>query len=202
MISDPSSYRIADFIPFSREVYEALITYYNEAIWPMQSVFLLASLALLALTALRPNASFLFPGIFLAIAWWWSGLVFIRQYLVEILPQAEPVITIFLIQGLACLSLVFGLGNLRIQSTKTIRFWVGWAIFAFAACCPYSLLFGQALSQTMLFGWAPAATAAGTIGILVMTKGPLSRWSLLLFPVIYLISTALLWIGLIQNETS
>lgn len=73
MISDLSSYRLADFIPFSEEVYTALNAYYNESIWPMPLICVVISLGILFWTARRRQISFRIPSCALSVAWAWGG---------------------------------------------------------------------------------------------------------------------------------
>jgi len=197
MISDLSSYRLADFIPFSEEVYAALNAYYNESIWPMPLICVVISLGILFWTARRRQISFRIPGCVLSVVWAWVGLVYYRMYFISILPQAEPLIYLCLLQAVGSLLVGLGIGGLRIDDSNASRFWIGWSLFALAALCPITLFWGQAMDSVMLWGWGPTATALGSIGLLVMTSGKGCRWWLTVIPVTIWLLTLTLWLGFV-----
>ncbi|MBC2602889.1 DUF6064 family protein [Puniceicoccus vermicola] len=196
MISELQTYALSDFIPFSREVYESLIAYYNEQIWPLQILFLAVAAVLLISIAVRSKRNFLLPGIFLAFAWWWTGLVYLQQYLLQILPQAQWASALFVIQGTACLIPALGPGNLQITRQNSPRFWTGCGLYALASILPIGILLGNPFNATTLWGWGPTETALGTLGILLITQGSPIRWLLVIIPIVWLVFTAVLHLGL------
>ena len=53
-MSEWSTYRLADFLLFSPEIYYRLFELHNNAVWPAQLAAALAGLGILALTLFQP----------------------------------------------------------------------------------------------------------------------------------------------------
>ncbi len=76
-MNDWTSYNIANFIPFTAEVYLRLVERVNAAWWPLHAATVAVALIALVL-ALRGNRRGAGP--LLALLWAWSGYGFLQQF--------------------------------------------------------------------------------------------------------------------------
>jgi hypothetical protein len=186
------TYRVADFLLFSREVLFGLFETYNRAIWPLQLVWVLLAAALVPL-ALRagPRGSRVAWGI-VASAWLFVGVVFQLNHFVSINWAAKYFGWLFLAEG----ALLFGFGVLggKLTFGRPVSR-IGLALLIAAAFVPWGLLLGQAPAELMLFGWGPDSTALTTIAILLLAKGR-ARWLLLAPAVAWCAIAGLMYYGL------
>ena len=170
MISTWLSYSFADLIMFSQESYQALISGYNQDIWPMQVLFFLLSIAILFFLFQKKEK---FPpkliGMILVLCWIWCGQVYQWSYFQPINWLAKYFTLLFLVQAaLIAITLLRGLikfdrrmGPLRI---------IGLLMFIASAFLPLRLFVTGEWDQVLLFGWGAQSTAVGTLGLLLLCR--------------------------------
>ena len=179
MFGELDSYTIAQFIPFTREVYFRLFERLNEAVWPWQLV-LLAVLAAVPVLIRRDLG--LLAGPVLALSWIWVATWFHFRLYAELNWAAGYLGWLFLIQ--AGLILVAGVRG-RLSWGGGLRACIGTGLFGFAVAVLPLLgpLFGRSWAGMEVAGTAPDPTAVATLGILLLpARVP---WLLVPAPIIW-----------------
>ena len=205
MIAEPGTYSVADFIPFTAEVYLRLFERQNEAQWPLHLLAVAAGAATIALAWRgrdRRHARWAGAALsgLLAAAWLWVALSFHLRLYTELTWVAWYIGGAFIIQ--AGLILVAGVMDVRRGAGSTGRGTgalhpspvgvtvVGYALAALGVVV-YPLLApltGQGWAGAQCFAIAPDPTAVATLGLLLLASRP--RWLALLLPI------PLLWLML------
>jgi hypothetical protein len=182
-----STYRIRDFLLFSRDILFEVIEAYNYDVWPWQLLWLgLAAVIMIFLLSPSPQRTRVVFGL-TAVAWACVGLVFHLQYFSPINWAARYAAGLCVGEALL-LAILGGIrGQLNIQERGLLRS-LGIGIFFFSAFIPLELAWGYDLAQIMGFGWGPDRTALGTIGLLLAVRSGFWNWILIL--------PALIWCGL------
>lgn len=169
------TYRIGDFLMFSRETYARLFERYNREVWPLHLLALTLGIVILVLAWRRRGGRA--TGAILAIAWLWVAWAFHLRRYSTIHLAATYFAAAFVVEAVLLLSIPLVL--------STRRF--GLALFAFALVVP------PLLPRHELFAMTPDPTALATIGIVLCAAGRL-RLLLLVIPLLWCaISAATLW---------
>ena len=182
MIDDWSSYRIADFIPFTADVYFRLIERVGEAFWPLHLLTVAIGLVtvLLALFGRGRAASVL-----LALVWGWVGVTFLIQRYAQLNWAGEYFGWGFLAQAaLLALIALTGHGLATAGRPPGVSGWAGLAL-AVAGLLLYPLiapLAGHGWFQAETFGIHPDPTAVATIGVLLLLLDGAWRWLAFVIP--------------------
>lgn len=188
MISELSTYRITDFLMFSKEALFGVYESYNQALWPVQILFLLLSLILLGYFArgflLRTRREYLLISGAFSLAWIYQGLVFHTQYLSQIIWAAHYIAWLSLIQGI--LLLVFAFSSK--SATGIRKNWLSVSLFFIAAFAPLEILWGGSFSTVTLFPWGMSPLALGTLAYLANQPPRLLSFMLAVFPLLYLLA--------------
>ena len=149
-------------LPFTAEILFSSFAQYNRALWPLPILALALALAVVLLT-LRPGRhGGRAIGALLALAWLWIGVGYHFLHFAA-LDFAAPVYgVLFVLQGL----LLAWTGVVR--GRLAFRFGADLAAIAW----PLSdVLFGHGWQSARVVGLAPGATAAFTLGMLLLTTG-------------------------------
>jgi len=196
MIAGPGSYRIADFIPFSRAVFLNILENYNAAVWPVQLVWLAAGVATVYLVWGRRDGLGLRLALGLAAgAWLWVGVVFHAGHFLAVNPGARYFAGVFAAQGVVLLVCCAAGGRFALARAGPPCRCLGLTVFAFAALVPVGLLLGRGCAQVMLYGWGADATALGTLGLALALRPWWARALLTVVPVVWLVLAALMYYG-------
>ncbi len=196
MIADWASYALADFIPFTPEVYARLVERVNEAGWPLQ--FLALGLGLTALAVAWHGRARVALAL-LAPAWATSGVLFHLHYYVELTWAATWFGAAFLAQ--AALLLGFALtGAAAPAPARTPKGRVGAAIalFGLAGYPALALLDGTGWVGVEVFGLHPEPTAIATLGLVMVALGGARAGFAALAPLLWLAIASLTLVAL-QN---
>jgi hypothetical protein len=197
MLADPNSYRITDFIPFSREVLRATNASYNEAIWPWQLFWVAMAIAIAYLLTARHRQG-LKRGICLAslgIAWLFLGVTYHGMYFATINPPAQAYAWGFCLQGAGLLLAAVLHAKGFMSARDTPRRGLA-AAFATLALLPWTWLASGLSGPLMLFGWSPVQTAAATLLVVTHLHGWAWRAALAGIPLIWLAVAGLTHYGL------
>ncbi|WP_237068219.1 DUF6064 family protein [Microbulbifer guangxiensis] len=181
-MSDWSSYRLQDLIPFTQEVYLRLLQRVSEDTWPLQIALLVLGLAAFALALAHRNRLAL---IFLAPAWICSGLVFHLQHYAELNWAAPYLGLAFLAQGviLSLLGLT-GVGIDRQKSFGNLPALIGLSsvligVVAYPLIAP---LAGFSWMQAESFGVHADPTALTTLGFCLVVLRRTALWLASIIP--------------------
>ena len=193
-MSDWYTYHLADFVPFTADVYFRLMERTGESIWPMS--LMLPVLLILILSCVRMDRKWL-VWILLSMPWFLVGWVFFLSNFTEIYWISVYIGSIFV--GQAGGLLLFGVYQkyavtgqdkaIKVSGTGLILILAGALLYPLLP-----LLAGGSVSQAEVFGIHPDPTVLVTLGLILALAG---RWYLLLavVPVAWLIlSVAILWV--------
>lgn len=180
-----STYRVTDFILFSRDILESVYETYNEAIWPVQLAFTLLSLVVLLLMWQGRGSRAV--SLIVAAAWTFTGAVFHWRYFQSINWAAVYFLWLFLFES--ALLLYFGVikGALKFSWPRRFVGRLGLGLFLVSVVIPM---------QGLAFGWGPDHTALGTLGLLLCASGSRIRVLMLLPPILWLVISGLIQYGL------
>jgi hypothetical protein len=191
-----STYRIRDFLLFSKEILLEVYAAYNHDFWPWQLLWLALAFVIVGLLSSRfPYRSRIICGI-VASGWAWVGLVFHLEYFQPINWAARYFSWIFLAE--AFLIFVSGVVFTRLDlgTTSGPRRLLGMGLYLFAAFLPIELIFGLSPDQILIFGWGADRTALGTLGLLLTAGQGALKWFLMLIPLSWCLLAALVTYGL------
>lgn len=187
------TFRPEDFLLFSPRVYWRLFELHNTALWPLPLLMPAMGLLLLVLALRhRINGRLLFLA--LAALWVFVGWSFVWSRYATINWAALYVAPLFGLQALFLLLAAGGTAGPVRDRGGIVRFvGVGLSGFAIVGYPLLAPLLGRSWSSAEIFGLAPDPTAIGTLSFLLLTRGRLISW-LMLIPALWcLLSMATLW---------
>lgn len=170
--------------PFTAEEFLAVMTRYNEAVWPMQIVFYLLA-GLLTYWALRPSeSSNRWISLTFAFLWAWMGVAYHWLFFTHINPAAWIFGALFVAQAVGFL--VVGLrGRLAFRFDRGVHGWTGagFLVFALVAYPLLGALAGHGYPDGPTFG-LPCPSTIVTLGLLLWATRPVPLW-LLVIPALW-----------------
>ncbi|ASY65450.1 Cytochrome c-type biogenesis protein DsbD, protein-disulfide reductase (plasmid) [Sinorhizobium sojae CCBAU 05684] len=175
-----TTYDLVDFLMFSPRVYFRLIERYNQAVWPLQVVFVTGGLLVLALTRKR-NRAVVLPA--LAVAWAFCAWQFLwARYAVINWPVSYAAAAFLLQAGL----LIASIGRASAPAPSATRYYggIGLMLFGLVAYPLLAPLAGRSLASAEAFGLMPDPTVATTLGALLVLS-PKTPWLLLPVPLLW-----------------
>lgn len=195
MSGDWLSYRLADFVPVTPEVYFRLVERVNAAWWPLHFLAGVLGLAALAL-AWRGRARLALA--LLAPAWAASGVLFHLQRYAELNWAAVHFGGAFLVQAALLLALaLFGRDPVRRPGGRP-RAVTGAAIalFGLVAYPGVAVVAGLGWSRAEVFALHPDPTAVATLGMVLLALTGARAWLALALPLLWLLVAALTLVAL------
>jgi hypothetical protein len=187
-------------LPFTPSEFFAVFARYNDAVWPVQVVFILA--AAVAVFALRrSNGTRTRPMLaLLALLWLWMGIVYHALFFRPINPLAAGFAAMFVAQG-ALLAIAAWRPSFRLVPASDPTGLLGWALVAFALIL-YPLIgyaTGHRYPASPTFG-LPCPTTIFTLGVLLWAR-PARPW-LLVVPLVWSLIgfTAALRLGVYEDS--
>jgi hypothetical protein len=189
------TYGIADLVLFTPETYFRLFELYHRDWWPMQLASMAMAGVILLCLWLKPAWGGRVIAILLAASWAWVGWAFLHLRFAPIHWVANGYAAAFFLQAL--LLLVYGISRrvLESESGNPVRAVIGVVILlgALLVMPATAYLTGREWMQAELFAMTPDATALATLGLLLLAKGRLAVW-LLVIPLAWcFVSGATLW---------
>ena len=191
MAYDGASYQVADFIPFTAEVYFRLIERVSEAYWPLHLLALTVALVALGLAITGRNR---IAVAMLSIAWAWAGVTFLIQRYGQLNWAGEYFGWAFLVQ--AGLMLVFAITSRRIQVSSRFSTFPQIAglvicVFGLVIYPLIAVIAGLGWSRAEVFGIHPDPTAVVTVGIALLALRGGWLWLVGIIPVLWCLVAAL-----------
>ncbi len=185
MIADWASYTLADFIPFTPEVYARLIERVNAAWWPLQLPAVALGLAALGLAwhgRSRPALLLLVP------AWVASGVDFHLQHYAELTWAAPWFGAAFLAHATLLLGLALSgrLPEPRSNHGPMARVGGLIALFGLVGYPALAAVAGSGWRGAEVFGLHPDPTAVATLGLVMIALGGLRVGVAALIPLLWL----------------
>jgi len=159
-------------LPYSAEVLYALYGQYNQAIWPIQILFLVLAGTVLALT-LRPwRQSGRMVGVILVLAWLWAAIGFHWQHFSLINFSAGIYAGLFGVQAMLIAWNWVARGGTAFHRHHDLTGAVAVAVLICALVVYPTLdwLAGYGWPQWRLFGVAPGPIALFTLGIMLLAQ--------------------------------
>jgi len=189
-VANPTSYALADFIPFTAEVYFRLLERLNEALWPLPLATLAAGMGIVMLCHRGRGA---IAGLLLAAAWAWVGYRFVLVEYAQLNWAGRYFGWAFQLQALALVAIAW---TGRLQRTSTGRpdgpVWPGLVIAGFGLLYPLiAPLTGRAWVQAEVFGIHPDPTAVVTLGVIAAFGRGAPVWLAVAVPVLWCLASGL-----------
>ncbi|MEO0421339.1 MAG: DUF6064 family protein [Pseudomonadota bacterium] len=193
MIGDWLTYRAADFVPFTAEVYFRLIERVNASAWPLHLLTLSAAIAALALVYRGGQR---FAALALAAMWGWVGYAFLLSEYASLNWAARPIAWAFGLQAVLLSGLLLSsrFGGVRDSLGRTR--WVGGVLCLLGLSYPLlALSTGGGWGRAEVVGIHPDPTVLLTFGICLLTLRGWRLWASLILPVGWcLVSAITLWV--------
>lgn len=170
--------------PFSSEQFFGVFEKYNESVFPVQILFIIAGLFVIFLLHKKPKMKDKFTALFLACMWLWAGAVYHIGFFTGITPAAYVFGAMFLIQGLIILILTFK-NRIVFNLHNNIRSYAGYffMIFGLILYPATGWLSGEGPVTTISSG-LPCPTTIMTFGLIMIAEGKSVKF-LLIIPVIW-----------------
>ncbi len=195
MIDDWTSYALADFLPFTAEVYLGLVERVNEAWWPLHLLAVALGLVVLAL-AWRGRVRLAL--VWLVPAWVFCGIVFHLQYHAELTWAAAYFGAIFLGQAVLLLGVALA-GDAKADLPRsTPRAWAGLvlALFGLVGYPAVAPIVGRGWAGAEVFALHPDPTAVTTLGVVMVVLGGVRAGVVAVVPLLWLGVATLTLLGL------
>ena len=189
------TYRLSDFLLFSRRTYYRMFELYHEQIWPIHLLVLGSLVAIVVLLRRKEELRGRAIAGLLAASWLWVAVAFHLQRYATINWAARYFAAVFAIQGLLLLWQGVVRGRLRFRlSREPAAYWaVGLLVVAFVVEPVAGLVAGRTWRQLEIFGVTPDPTAIATLAFLALST-PRAHRALVVLPVVWCaIGGATLW---------
>jgi hypothetical protein len=189
------TYGITDLVLFTPETYFRLFELHHRDWWPMQLACLAMAVVILLCLWLRPARGGRVIAILLAASWGWVGWAFLHLRFAPIHWVANWYAVAFFLQAL--LLFIYGVSRcgMEFETGNTVRTGIGVVVLLFALLVMPATahLSGREWMQAELFAMTPDATALATLGLLLLVKGQVAVW-LVIIPVAWsFVTGATLW---------
>ena len=189
------TYGITDLVLFTPETYFRLFELHHREWWPMQLACLAMAVVILVCLWMRPARGGRVIAILLAASWAWVGWAFLHLRFAPIHWVANWYAVAFFLQAL--LLFIYGVSQrgMEFETGNTVRAGIGvfFLLSALLAMPATAHLTGREWMQAELFAMTPDATALATLGLLLLVKGHVAAW-LVIIPLAWcLLTGATLW---------
>ena len=189
------TYGITDLVLFTPETYFRLFQLYHREWWPMQLASLAMAVVILLCLWLRPARGGRVIAILLAASWAWVGWAFLHLRFAPIHWVANWYAVAFFLQALLLFFYGVSRRGMEFETVITVRAGIGVVVLlgALLVMPATAHLTGREWMQAELFAMTPDATALATLGLLLLAKGHVALW-LVIIPVAWcFITGATLW---------
>jgi hypothetical protein len=189
------TYGITDLVLFTPETYFRLFELYHREWWPMQLACLAMAVVILVCLWMRPARGGRVIAILLAASWAWVGWAFLHLRFAPIHWVANWYAVAFFLQALQLFIYGVSQRGMEFETGNTVRAGIGvfFLLCALLAMPAAAHLTGREWMQAELFAMTPDATALATLGLLLLVKGRVAAW-LVIIPLAWcLVTGATLW---------
>lgn len=171
-------------IPYSAEVFLAVLAEYNAAIWPAQAVAWIFGAVIVVLAVWPVAGSGRLTAAVLAAAWAVTGSVYHLSHFADIDFWAYGFAALFIVQAMLLAWAAMAGTRLDIRFHGSAAGWTGLAIalYGLAVYPAAGLLLGRAPDEISMFGITPAPTVIVTLGLMLLVR-PFPSWHLLVLPI-------------------
>jgi hypothetical protein len=173
-------------LKFSFDEFMAMLADYNDAIWPLQIIVYLVTIAILVMMFMKIRHTGKIIAAWLGILWIWVGIVFNLIYFSRVTQGGFVFGVIFIIQGLIFLYSSVARNDLAFQLNS------GWKALAGLIIMLYALIgypaleyaWGRGYPELLPFGLAPCPLTVFTLGLLLLSVNKIPFY-LVIIPVLY-----------------
>ncbi|CAN7767178.1 DUF6064 family protein [Variovorax sp. LjRoot290] len=189
-------------LPFTRDQFFTLFGAYNEAVWPVQVLSYVLGGAMVVLVVRPSRAGGRVIGLALALMWVWTGIAYHGLFFSSINKAALLFGVLFVVQGGLLFYAAVWKGRMAFGVGRGSGAWLGWAFVVYAAAI-YPLLgmwMGHRYPEMPMFGISPCPVTIFTLGLLLLTTTPVSRW-LFVIPILWSLvgGSAAILLGVAQD---
>lgn len=171
---------------FSFDEFMAMLADYNKAIWPLQIIVYLVTIAIIVMMLMQVRHSGKIIAAWLGILWIWVGIVFNFIYFSKLTLYGIIFGVIFIFQGLLFLYSGFARNDMAFRLNS------GWKAIAGLVIMLYALIgyaaleyaWGRGYPEILPFGLAPCPLTVFTLGILLLSVKKIPGY-LVIIPVVY-----------------
>lgn len=182
MNADLTTYSLADFVPFTAEVYRELFRNYNEEWWPVQLFTAALGLFIVWVASRFPREEkSKIIGLGLAACWAWVGWAWYYEVYSDLNWAGRYFAGACFVQAALLAAMGFTGRFDASYSAKRKEFGREVALFGIVAYGLFALLSSKPWADSLVFGHDPQATAVTTIGLVFFTARP--AWPLLIVPI-------------------
>lgn len=178
-MNELGTYRITDFVLFSKETLFEVYDAYNQQWWPLQIFWILLSFLILSFAKAPSLFRSRILSVILSAAFLWSGSAFLIGQFQSINWVAQYFAYLFFAEAALIFLLGALLGKFEIGSANKFSRLFGLMLFALAAFVPFEIFFDHKLSPVLVFGFGADRTAVGTMGLLIASSAKWLKWILM-----------------------
>jgi hypothetical protein len=189
------TYGITDLVLFTPDTWFRLFEQYHRDWWPLQLACATMAVVIVLCLWLKPARGGRVIALLLAAGWTWTGWAFLHIRFAPIHWVADWYAVAFFLQALLLFVCAVSRRGMEFQTGKSAR--AGFGVFVLTGALlvmpAVAYLTGREWMQAELFAMTPDATALATLGLLLLAKGRVALW-LMMIPVAWcLITGATLW---------
>lgn len=173
-------------VKFSFDEFMAMLADYNKAIWPLQIVVYLVTIAILIMMLLQARLSGKILAAWLGILWIWVGIAFNLIFFSRLTQLGIVFGVFFILQGVIFLYGGFVRNDMEFRLNTRWEAITGLIIMLYALIGYPALEYawGRGYPELLPFGLAPCPLTVFTLGILLLSHKKIPGY-LILIPVIY-----------------
>jgi hypothetical protein len=193
------TYRLGDFLMFSRQVYERLFVLHNQVLWPAQFLALALGGAILFLLLRPGNAGMRLVMVLLALAWAFVAWAFLWQRYAPVNLAIPYVVPLFGLQALLLACAGMWKEGIELPIRWNVPRCLGSVLFGYALFLhPWITAFptGRGLWGAEVIGLTPDPLAIATLGIAAMARPAAKAWLLMVVPALWCLISGLTLVAL------
>lgn len=170
-------------IPYSLEVFFAVLAEYNGAVWPVAAIAWVLGVASVVM-AVRGSGGAV--AAVLVFAWAWTGAIYHLVFFTDIDFWSYGFGALFIVQSLLMAWAGLVRGQLCLRFHRCSAGWAGLilAVTGLVVTPVVGLMLDRELAEIAVFGVAPAPTVIVTLGLLLLAQ-PASPWHLFILPTVW-----------------
>lgn len=189
------TYGITDLVLFTPDTWFRLFEQYHRDWWPLQLASVTMAVVIVLCLWLKPARGGRVIALLLAAGWAWTGWAFLHLRFAPIHWVADWYAVAFFLQALLLFVYAVSRRGMEFETSQSAR--AGFGVFVLTGALlvmpAVAYLTGREWRQAELFAMTPDATALATLGLLLLAKGRVALW-LMVIPLAWcFITGATLW---------